>query len=108
MEIENLTDKVRALEIAQVNQRKQQAIAMAALAAEKLKSQKMTAEFASDSNLAAYHYSGSRESRESRENITSNGCKPSNTPEFQRQQRLAIPMGKRLLLKVRSLKLNLS
>lgn len=44
---------MRALEIAQVSQRKQQAIAMAALAAEKLKSHKKSGshEFQSDSNL---------------------------------------------------------
>ena len=52
-EIATLTEKVRALEIAQVNQRKQQAIIMAALAAEKLKKQKNN-EFQSDSNLTYY------------------------------------------------------
>ena len=56
-EIATLTEKVRALEIAQVNQRKQQAIIMAALAAEKLKKQKNN-EFQSDSNLT--YYSGNQ------------------------------------------------
>ena len=96
-EIENLTDKVRALEVAQVNQRKQQAIAMAALAAEKLKSQKMTHEFQSDSNLAYYN---SNSNSNSRENLDLSK-KTVNNSENCRQQRLALPMGKRLLLKVR-------
>ena len=51
-EITTLTEKVRRLEIAQANQRKQQAIAMAALAAEKLNLQKLNGDFQSDSNLA--------------------------------------------------------
>ena len=51
-EITALTEKVRRLEIAQANQRKQQAIAMAAIAAEKLNQQKLNGEFQSDSNLA--------------------------------------------------------
>ena len=60
-EIATLTEKVRALEIAQVNQRKQQAIIMASLAAEKLKKQKNN-EFQSDSNLSnlSSYYSGNQ------------------------------------------------
>ena len=59
-EIATLTEKVRALEIAQVNQRKQQAIIMASLAAEKLKKQKNN-EFQSDSNLSNLtYYSGNQ------------------------------------------------
>ena len=50
-----MTEKVRALEIAQVNQRKQQAIMLAAIAAEKLKKQKNYQEFQSDSNLGTIH-----------------------------------------------------
>ena len=49
-QISCLTEKVRALELAKVHHRKQQAIAMAALAAEKLNSQKQMNEFQSDSN----------------------------------------------------------
>lgn len=79
-EIANLTEKVRALEIAQVNQRKSQAIAMAALAAEKLKSQKKSCDFQSDSNLHLMN--------------------AENNNVYSKQQKLALPMGKRLLLKV--------
>ena len=78
-EISSLTEKIRSLEIAQVNQRKQQAIAMAALAAEKLRGQKRGNEFQSDSNLA---YST---------NSDQNGV----------NKRIPAPIGKRLLLKVR-------
>ena len=76
-EISNLTEKVKRLEIAQANQRKQQAIAMAALAAEKLNRQKLNGEFQSDSNLT-----------------------DPNRPNYNRGGRLVVPPGKRILLKV--------
>ena len=76
-EISNLTEKVKRLEIAQANQRKQQAIAMAALAAEKLNRQKLNGEFQSDSNLT-----------------------DPNKPNYNRGSRLVVPPGKRILLKV--------
>lgn len=80
-EISSLNDKIRKLEVAQANQRRQQAIAMAALAAEKLNSQKLNGEFQSDSNLPnSANYGGS--------------------VKYNSRQRLAIPVGKRLLLKV--------
>ena len=75
-----MTEKVKRLEIAQANQRKQQAIAMAALAAEKLNRQKLNGEFQSDSNLT-----------------------DPNRPSYNRGSRLVVPPGKRILLKVSSL-----
>ena len=72
-----MTEKVKRLEIAQANQRKQQAIAMAALAAEKLNRQKLNGEFQSDSNLT-----------------------DPNRPNYNRGSRLVVPPGKRILLKV--------
>ena len=72
-----MTEKVKRLEIAQANQRKQQAIAMAALAAEKLNRQKLNGEFQSDPNLT-----------------------DPNRPNYNRGGRLVVPPGKRILLKV--------
>lgn len=80
-EISNLNDKIRRLEIAQANQRRQQAIAMAAMAAEKLNIQKLNGEFQSDSNLP-------------------NSANYGISPKSNNRQKLAIPVGKRLLLKV--------
>ena len=75
-----MTEKVKRLEIAQANQRKQQAIAMAALAAEKLNRQKLNGEFQSDPNLT-----------------------DPNRPNYNRGGRLVVPPGKRILLKVSSI-----
>ena len=81
-QISCLTEKVRALELAKVHHRKQQAIAMAALAAEKLNSQKQMNEFQSDSNISA------------------SSSKIDSKPPLHHQKQLAFPVGKRLLLKV--------
>jgi hypothetical protein len=85
-EIATLTDKIRRLEIAQANQRRQQAIAMAAMAADKLKTQKLNGDFQSDSNLPYY----------SSAEYKATNPKPTKL-------RLAVPAGRRLLLKVHQL-----
>ncbi len=93
-----MTDKVRALEIAQVNHRKQQAIAMAALAAEKLKGQKMLGnEFQSDSNL---HYSMNKENNKMLTVVNNNNINKAQQQQQQQPKMATMPMGKRLLLKV--------
>ena len=90
-EIASLTEKIRSLEIAQVYQRKQQAIAIAALAAEKLKKRPHLNEFhSSDSNLA-YDYSTSNNANENQNGTMNTGTNA---------RRIQTPIGKRLLLKV--------
>ena len=86
-EISSLAEKVRSLEVAMVYQRKQQAIAVAALAAEKLKKRGPFNEFhSSDSNLA---YNSTRAENQSGGTNTAGITK-----------RIQAPIGKRLLLKV--------